>query len=551
MLSHLHIRNYAIIESAEIDLNPHLNVIIGETGAGKSILMGALNLVLGSRADTSVLMDKEEKCVVEAQVQISAYHLRDFFEENDLDYADTTIIRREINPKGKSRAFINDIPVTLDVLKALTSQLIDIHSQNENSDLLNEDFFIRILDKISNNSMLASYTHTYQEYQASKKQLKTFKDEAAAFAREYEFIKFQYEELDVLPLSVEQWKETEEELSILENAGTIRQNLQACTGLLSDQEINIEDLIAEIQKLLSPIAGFHSELQGAAEEIDEIQIRLRSLVRQFKSLLNNIDTDENRLQELSALQSSVNRLMQKHHVKDMEALIDLHRQLKDKLGKFSFSEETISALEEKVSHQLQLLRSAGEQITALRQACAQPFTTAISALLKDLGMPFARVELRFEITEQPCKDGFDRVTLLFAPNKGSQLQSLQHVGSGGEKSRLMLAIKSMVAKETALPTLIFDEIDTGISGEVALKTGELLRQISSDHQVITITHLPQVAAAGRQHFLVYKKHLEDKSVTRIDSLDAERTVTEIAKMLSGENPSQAALENARILLKRQ
>lgn len=548
MLQELHIRNYAIIEAAEMQLNPHLNVIIGETGAGKSILMGALSLVLGNRADTQVLMDKEEKCVVEAHIQLNEYNLEAFFDENDLEYSDVTIIRREINPKGKSRAFINDTPVTLEVLKALTSQLIDIHAQHENSQLLDETFFIELLDKISKNPYLAEYKSVFNKYTEAKRKLRKFREEAAAFSKEYEFVKYQYEELDQIPLSVEYWKEVEEEVNILSNAGTILQNLQQSVDLLSENEVNVEDLLSEIQKLLSTISSLHTDLQEAFQEIEDIQLKIRSITRVFKSIQGKIDTDEERLNELNVYQSTVNRLMQKHHFKEIDSLVRLHSELKEKLQQFSFSEEHVQDLENEIKESWQEVISVAERITALRKKQALDFGLAITAVVKDLGMPFAKVEINVEALAQPDKYGMDKVALLFAPNKGSQLQSLLQVGSGGEKSRLMLAIKSLIAKETALPTLIFDEIDTGISGEVAIKTGELLKKISYDHQVITITHLPQVAAAGKQHFLVYKEHLEDKSITNIKSLNSEGTVVEIAKMLSGATPTPAALENARNLI---
>lgn len=548
MLQELHIRNYAIIESAVMQLDPHLNVIIGETGAGKSILMGALSLVLGNRADTQVLMDKEEKCVVEAHIDIRHYDLEEYFEDNDLEYADISIIRREINPKGKSRAFINDTPVTLEVLKELTSQLIDIHAQHENSQLVDEKFFIRLIDKFSKNPHLPAYDEAYKEYTTAKRKLKKFQEEAAAFSKEYEFIKYQFEEIDQIPLSVEHWKEVEDEINILSNAGTILGNLQASIQQLSEQEYNVEDLLGEVQKLLSPIAEWMPDLQEAHQEIEDIQLKIRNIVRTFKSVEGKIDTDENRLQELSVYQSTVNRLMQKHQFKDIESLIVLHTQLKEQLQQFSFTEDHIQDLENDIKVAYQKVLETGQKISELRTQFAAQFGTSVTDIVKDLGMPFAKVELQVAPLPTPDENGLDQLTLLFAPNKGSQLQTLLQVGSGGEKSRLMLAIKSLVAKETALPTLIFDEIDTGISGEVAIKTGDLLKQISKGHQVITITHLPQVAAAGKQHFLVYKEHLEDRSITNIKPLDEDGTVLEIAKMLSGAQPSAAAIENAKILI---
>ncbi|MCO5233330.1 MAG: DNA repair protein RecN [Chitinophagales bacterium] len=548
MLQEIYIRNYAIIEKAQILFDPHLNVIIGETGAGKSILMGAVSLVLGNRADTQVLKDKEEKCIVEAHVNIKEYQLQDFFEEQDLDYSDICIIRREINPKGKSRAFINDIPVTLEVLKSLTSQLIDIHAQHENSQLMDEDFFIKLSDKITRNSDLVQYQIDFAKYIEAKKALKKFQEEALSFQKEYDFVKYQYDELDQILLSEDYWNEVEEEIKILSNAEAIIRQLQLSTELLSENEINIEDLLIEVQKQLLPVTHCNSMIESAYKDIDEIFLKLRSFARDFKQIQNNISTDENRLNELLEYQTAVNRLMLKHHFKDVKDLMALKIELQSKLEKFSFSDEKIQELQQEIQIHLVQLTLLGAQMSMMRKKQADVFCASISDVLKDLGMPFAKVNFQFEKLSEPNQLGWDKVIFLFAPNKGSQFQNLHQVGSGGEKSRLMLAIKSLVAKETSLPTMILDEIDTGTSGEVAIKTGELLKQISQQHQVITITHLPQVAAAGKKHFLVYKEHLDDKSITNIKTLDANETVLEIAKMLSGAIPTKAAIDNAKNLI---
>lgn len=549
MLQELHIKNYAIIESAVMHLHPNLNVIIGETGAGKSILMGALSLVLGGRADTQVLMNKEEKCTVEAHILIKEYDLKDFFEQHDLDYAESTIIRREINPKGKSRAFINDIPVTLDILKSFTSQLIDIHAQHENSQLLEETFFIHLLDKLSKNPFLKEYQIAFSEYSGHLRNIHRYKEELKAFESEYQFVKYQFEELNQIPLSVEYWTQVEEELNILSNAEAILNSVQQSVEILTDNEINVESLIVDIQKSISHVEDYQHQIKEASLELEEIQVKIRSISRDFKTILHSIDSDESKLNELNEYQSTVNKLMHKHHLKDMQGLIKFHTDLKEKLEKFSFSEDQLQDLENAIEVSFQQVLSISQKITSIRQTSAEIFSQSTTEVLKDLGMPFAKTQIEINPLAKPDIYGADKIALMFAPNKGSQLQSLQLVGSGGEKSRLMLAIKSLIAKETALPTLIFDEIDTGISGEVAIKTGDLLNQISKNHQVITITHLPQVAAAGNQHFLVYKSHLEDKSVTSIKSLDQSNTVLEIAKMLSGDNPTDAAIENAKNLIK--
>ncbi len=548
MLQELHIRNYAIIEEAELHFNPNLNVIIGETGAGKSILMGALNLVLGNRADTQVLMNKKQKCIVEAHLNIENYELESFFEEEDLDYSEETIIRREIAPNGKSRAFINDVPVTLSVLKTLTSRLIDIHEQDENSQLSDPDFLLFLLDKISQNSFLNEYREVFKSYKEAVNRLNQYQEEAKSFSKEYDFVKFQFDELDGINLSEEYWKNTEEEIDILTHAESILQNTGQAIQMLSENELNAEDILSEVQRLLAPIASLNSNLGKAYEEIENIQLYLRELVRELKNIQSDTDINEERLNEITAYHSAVNRLMQKHQMKSMSELIALHTQLKEQLERFNFSEEHIKALEKEVARLQAILLESGKKMSELRMAQAQSLGQAVTNTVTELGMPYAKVQFKVSSSDQPGKDGLDKIILLFAPNKGSEYKPLHQVGSGGEKSRLMLSVKSQIAKETALPTLIFDEIDTGISGEVALKTGDLLKSISRNHQVITITHLPQVAAAGNLHFLVYKSHLKDKSVTEIKPLREEDIVIEIAKMLSGENPSSAAIENARNLI---
>jgi DNA repair protein RecN (Recombination protein N) len=500
MLQELHIKNYAIIETAVMHLHPNLNVIIGETGAGKSILMGALSLVLGGRADTQVLMNKEEKCTVEAQILIKEYDLQSFFDLHDLDYAESTIIRREINPKGKSRAFINDVPVTLDILKSFTSQLIDIHAQHENSQLLEENFFIHLLDKLSKNPYLIEYQNSFSKYSEDQKILKKYKDELQAFEKDYQFIKYQFEELNQIPLSIDYWTQVVEELNILSNAEAILNSIQQSVEILTDNEINVESLIVDIQKSINQVANFQHKIKEASQELEEIQLKIRSISREFKGILHSIDADENRLNELNEYQSTVNKLMQKHHLKGMEELIQLHTELKEKLEKYSFSEDRLQDLEQEIKISYQKVILVGQQMTEIRIAHAEKFSKSVTEVLKDLGMPFAKTQIEISPLSKPDFNGMDKISLMFAPNKGSQLQSLQLVGSGGEKSRLMLAIKSLVAKETALPTLIFDEIDTGISGEVALKTGDLLKQISKNHQVITITHLASSSCSWQPTF---------------------------------------------------
>lgn len=550
MLSHLSIVNYAIIEQAELEFSPHLNVIIGETGAGKSIIMGALGLILGKRADTSILLDTEKKCVVEAKIDLADDHLNTFFEEHDLDYENVTIIRREINSKGKSRAFVNDQPVTLEVLRELTAKLIDIHSQHETRELEDATFFIKVCDQLAGNQeLIATYQTTIKEYRALLRKIRQMTEEAAAFSKEYDFVKYQYEELDSVSLSEEAFREMEEEIELLGNADTIQRNLEEGIQLLHAGQLNAEGFIADAVKLLGGIAGFHPQLQRAYETLADTGLQLRELSRELQTILHNTGSDEGRLQELLEIHSHLQRLMHKHQVRDIGQLIALKNELAEKLEAFSFSDEKISELEEEADALEVTLKSLASQISEQRKKVALPFIEGVSALLADLGMPFAKVDLQFAMRKDFDANGLDDITLLFAPNKGSKLQTLDNVGSGGERSRLMLAIKKQIAHAMHLPTLIFDEIDTGISGEVAFKAGQLMKSLGKQHQIITITHLPQIAAGGERSFLVFKNHEKAHSLTQIRQLDHQAHTAELAKMLSGRETTDAALEQAKALIK--
>lgn len=549
MLQSISIRNYAIIEQVDMQFHPGLNVIIGETGAGKSILMGALGLALGKRADSQVLLNKEQKCVVEAYLSIANYGLAPFFDDHELDYSDATIIRREVLQNGKSRAFVNDLPVTLEVLRALTSQLIDVHAQHETRELEDDHFFIKVLDKIAgNDGLLSQYQVQYQQLKSLEKEIRKFEESSKQFAAEYDYLKFQFEELGGIPLSIEAWKALEDELALLQHAEAIQNGLGRVLELLDSGEINIIGQLSECTKGLQHLSAWHSDIESSAESFEEMRLQARELHRQLQALLNNTQADEGRLQELLEVHGQVHRLMHKHQCKEMNDLISLHHSLRDKLNAFSFSDEKIAELKQQADILRKKVLEQGTLMSLRRKEAAKPFTESVASSLKEMGMPYADVGLEVMQQGHPAQLGIDQITFLFAPNKGSRLQPLHEVGSGGERSRLMLAIKSHVAKHMALPTLIFDEIDTGISGEVARKTGDLLRQIAQHHQVITITHLPQIAAKGQQHHLVYKDHEKDMSTTAIRALNAEDTVLEIARMLSGDNPSQAALDNARGLM---
>lgn len=551
MLNSLTIRNYAIIEGADLIFDPHLNIIIGETGAGKSILLGALGLILGKRADTSVLRNQSEKCFVEASFQINNNDIKSFFEAEELDFETNTVIRREINASGKSRAFINDTPVTLDVLRSLTEKLVDIHAQHETQNLLEKDFFIQLLDKITRqNDTLNTYCSLLKTYKEKTNELRHFREQLKQFEKEYEFVSFQFRELEEANLSLEEWISLEEELELLLNAEQIKQNLLLLSQLFDNENSGMLEQMAQAVKLSAQVGSFHKDLGQLHESLSAMQDELRENLRVIHQLEASTEANEDRISLLSEKQNTVNRLLQKHHFQKFEDLIALKEELADKLEKFSFSGDKLAELETETIEILNQLKSLSKTLHQQRMEAAIPFAEQITAIIKDLGIPHGKVLFsgHWDENATPGPLGMDTIELLFAPNKGSQLQTLEQVGSGGEKSRLMLAIKSLTAGYMELPTLIFDEIDTGISGEVALKVGQMLKQLGKNHQVITITHLPQVAAGGDKHFVVYKNHDSASSTTEIKATQGEDTVIEIAKMLSGDNPSQAAIENARILM---
>lgn len=551
MLNSLTIRNYAIIEGADLHFDPHLNIIIGETGAGKSILLGALGLILGKRADTSVLRNQAEKCFVEATFQLQNNELQAFFESEELDFETQTVIRREINAAGKSRAFINDTPVTLDVLRTLTEKLVDIHAQHETQNLLEKDFFIQLLDKIiKQNDTLLSYRSLLKTYKEKTAELKHFREQLKQFEKEYEFVSFQFRELEEANLSLEEWQGLEEELELLLNAEQIKQNLLQLSQLFDHESSGMLEQMAQAVKLSAQVGCFHKDLGQLHESLSVMQDELRENLRVIHQLEASTEANEERIGILSEKQNAVNRLLQKHHFQQFEDLIALKNELAEKLEKFSFSGDKLSELEAETSEILNQLKTLSKSLHEQRMKAAAPFAEQITAIIKDLGIPHGKVSFSgfWDENATPGPLGMDTIDLQFAPNKGSQLQTLDQVGSGGEKSRLMLAIKSLTAGYMELPTLIFDEIDTGISGEVALKVGQMLKQLGKNHQVITITHLPQVAAGGNKHFVVYKNHETAISTTEIKATTGEETVFEIAKMLSGDRPTEAAIENARNLM---
>lgn len=551
MLQSLSIKNYAIIEAIEIQFDKQLNIITGETGAGKSILLGAMNLILGKRAEANVLRNKDEKCLVEATFNLKNKKLKNFFSENDLEYEEETIIRREINTNGKSRAFINDSPVTLDILKALTEQLVNIHAQSETQNLLDKFFFCDILDELcKQTSVVKDYQTDFYAYKQKQQKLVQLQDEQIRMQKEFDFIAFQLNELVEANLNEEEFESIESELALLQNAEVIKRNLAEAYNLIDGNEFSAFSQLLQANKQISQLSGFHDVLLEMHDKLTIITDDLKTITRQITNIADATEFNETRVEELTDKQTTINKLLQKHHLAEIKNLILLRDELQQKVDAYTNSTEELVRLENEITKEKTTLFATAQRISKNRNEKIKTAESKVSSLLVDLGMPFGHI-----ILEQKTLDanklnlfGIDEIILLFSANKGTKPQPLDEVGSGGEKSRLMLAIKSLVAETVTLPTLIFDEIDTGISGEVAQKVGVILKSLGNNHQVISITHLPQVAAKANRHFFVYKNHDKEKTYTEIKTLAGNERLHEIAVMLSGNNPPKEALENAKRLL---
>lgn len=551
MLQSLSIKNYAIIEAVEIQFDKQLNIITGETGAGKSILLGAMNLILGKRAEPNVLRNKEEKCLVEATFNLKNKKLKKFFSENDLEYEDETIIRREINTNGKSRAFINDSPVTLDVLKELTEQLVDIHAQGETQNLLDKFFFCEILDELSKQSTIVKeYQADFSTYKQKQQKLTQLQEQQIRLQKEFDFIAFQLNELTEANLNEEEFESIESELGLLQNAEVIKRNLAEAYNLIDGNEFSAFSQLLQANKQIGQLSGFHDVLLEMHDKLSGITDDLKSMTRQITNIAEATEFNEERVIELTDKQTTINKLLQKHHLATIKDLILLRDELQQKVNTYTNSTEEIVHLENEIVKEKTTLFATAQRISKNRNEKIKTAESKVSSLLVDLGMPFGHIILEQKILDADKLNAFgvDEIRLLFSANKGSHPQPLDEVGSGGEKSRLMLAIKSLVAETVTLPTLIFDEIDTGISGEVAQKVGNILKSLGKSHQVISITHLPQVAAKASKHFFVYKNHEKEKTFTEIKTLSGDERLHEIAVMLSGNNPPKEALENAKRLL---
>ena len=549
MLLSLTIKNYALIESLEIDFSDNFSIITGETGAGKSILLGALGLVLGNRADLSVLKDNEQKCIIEAHFLLKNYNLQNFFIENDLDYEDNSIIRREILPSGKSRAFINDSPVNLNVLQELSNFLIDIHSQHQTREILNEEYQLEIVDAIANNAeMIVHYTKELKQFNSIKKQLNQFKAEKENLSKEQEYNTFLLNELLSANLKEGEQELLEEELEQLSNVEFISESLDKALQISNDEQIGISVHLNEVKQSLQKIAGLSKNYADVSERINSIQIEFQDIINECSSFSEKVINNPERLEEVNTKLQSIYTLQKKHQVNSVEELIEIREELDAKVVKVDDLDFQINKLETEVADAQNRVDAFANQLFDRRVKSIGNLSTQIETILSSLGMPDAQIQFKITATDSYFKSGKDTIETLFTSNKGMQLGMLKKVASGGEMSRIMLAIKAVMANYTKLPSIIFDEIDTGVSGEIAIKIGEIMKEMSKNMQVFAITHLPQIAAKGTQHYKVYKFTENETTVSELKLLTQEERIKEIAEMLSGKSISDSALNHAKALL---
>ncbi len=552
MLQKLIVKNYALIDELEMVLSPNMSMITGETGAGKSIILGALSLILGNRAPSTAIQQNKKKCVVEGLFHIQSYQLQSFFEAHELDYDDETVIRREVTPSGKSRAFINDTPVNLTILKSLSERLVNLHAQHQTLHLFDANYHLFIIDTLANHfKALYKYQEAFRKYQKDKSRLKKMVAQNAQLQKDMDYLLFQLNEFTEAQLEdPEEQDKLEQALNKLSNADTIQNNLQEGIHLISEQDFSILQQLNQVKSSLIDIVKFNPDIEALVERLDSAVIELDDIHQEMSTLASDVESNPELLQGINERLNLIYRLQKKHQVNTLQELMDIEADLSTQSQSAENMEQDIANLKQSLLKQKANLLSKAQQISTKRIKKLPLFEKKINQLLKKVGMPNARVIADHKLLGEDhlLDTGMDQIEILFSANKGMEPAELRKVASGGELSRLMLCIQSLIADNTALPTLIFDEIDTGISGEVARKVGLVMQQLAQSHQVICITHLPQIASMGDQHFFVYKQHQTDKTYTRIKTLKPTERIVEIAKMLSGDQPGKMALENAKELL---
>lgn len=549
MLTSLYIKNYALIDELNVAFNNGLTIITGETGAGKSILLGGLSLVLGKRADLSQVKNPAEKCIIEAVFDVANYDLKPLFNTLDLDYEVQTIIRREILPSGKSRAFINDTPVTLDNLVALSGFLIDIHSQQQTQQLTQDDYQFKVIDALADNkSNLKEFSKGLVGYKTLQKSLEELKASKAELIKEYDYNLFLSNELNEVNLEKINLEDLEAQYEELNNVEIISEKLSSTKSILSTEELGVVDQLISAKQDLSKIADFGKPYETLKERLVSVGIELDDILIELDNLEENLSSDPQELERISSKLQIVNNLFQKHAVSEIEDLISIHNDLKSKINNTESLDESIVLKEQDLLKQKEKLNQIALKIHNKRKKVIPVFVSKLEAILSELGMPNAKFKVALEATDTFVKNGKDDLQFLFMANKGSSFNALKKSASGGELSRIMLAIKSILAEYVQLPSIMFDEIDTGVSGEISNKMGEIMKRMSRKMQVFTITHLPQIAAKGNSHFKVYKTDIDNVTHTQLKQLKEEERIVEIAQMLGGLTITDSAMEHAKQLL---
>jgi DNA repair protein RecN (Recombination protein N) len=548
MLSQLKIKNYALIRSLEIEPSANLNVVTGETGAGKSIMLGALGLLLGNRADTKVLLDDKEKCITEGTFEIESHALTNLFKELDLDYSPSTVIRREIAPGGKSRAFVNDTPVTLEVLKIIGSRLMDIHSQHETLDLGKKTFQLQLIDTYAQNEKIKkAYSAAWIDYKEKQKAFETLSGESVRLKQEADYVKFQLKELTDASLRENEEEKLERDVKVGENAEVIKIKLSQLVVSTRDNEGSALHILAEAKNTLHSLLSFSQNYQSLYERLESVRLELDDIVDDLEREMEHVEYNPEQLQAFKVRLDSINRLLNKHQVPTTADLLKIQESLEQKALKTENLDEEIRKAKKALDDSIAALKKVASQLSESRKTTFVSLSKQLVKLLQTLGIPQAVIQISHDVLE-PTPSGADLIEINFSANKGVPPRPLAEVASGGEFSRLMFSIKYVMAEKTALPTLILDEIDSGVSGEIGVSLGKLMKEMARNHQLIAISHLPQIAAKADAHYLVYKDEKAQKAVSLIKKLDSSGRVEEIAKMIGGSKPTAVALENARELI---
>jgi len=551
MLKQLYIKNFTLIDELDIQLHPGFSVITGETGAGKSIILGAIGLLLGQRADSKSIKQGTDRCVIEAHFDLSRYDMKSFFDENDIEYDDKdTIIRRELTATGKSRAFINDTPVALSMLKELGDQLMDIHSQHQNLLLNKQDFQLNVVDILAQDTKeVVAYQKVFAQYQQQKKALEALREEIERNRQNVDFLQFQFDELSQSKLAKGEQEELEQQSDTMSHAEDIKTALYETDNALNGDETGVVDMIRKATNALESISQVLPDSEELVERLNSCRIELKDIADEVGRMLNHTDFDP---EELDAINNRLDRLYElekKYHVKTVEELISLRDQLRQQLNNIENSDEAVGEKEKEVERLHAICQEHANKVTKQRQAIAKQMKSQMAGRLEALGMPHARFEVSITTTELG-RNGQDNVSFLFSANTSTPLQSVAQVASGGEIARVMLSLKAMISGAVKLPTIIFDEIDTGVSGKIAEKMAQIMQEMGqTERQVISITHLPQIAALGSHHYKVSKEETPQGTISQMKELTPEERINEIAQMLSGSNISKAAIDNAKQLLK--